>query len=107
MENGTSLKNKAILVLVAPGREPQELIDEHLDELAFLAETAGITTLKRFIQHLPHPDLRSYVGKGKLAEIKDYVSTHKVNSIIVDDDLSPSQLRNLEKDFNSADTEEK
>ncbi len=107
MKNGTLLTNHAVLVLVAPGREPQELIDEHLDELAFLAETAGITALKRFVQHLPHPDLRSYVGKGKLAEIKEFITSQGVNNIIVDDDLSPSQLRNLEKEFNSGDQEAK
>ena len=102
-----TFKNKAVLVLVASSREPQELIDEHLDELAFLAETAGISTVKRYIQRLPHPDLRSYVGKGKLEEIKEFVSREGINNIIIDDDLSPSQLRNLEKDFNHADKEEK
>ena len=107
MGNGQTLGNKAILVLVASGREPEELIDEHLDELAFLAETAGITAVKRFVQRLPHPDLRSYVGKGKLEEIKAFVSREGIKSIIVDDDLSPSQLRNLEKDFNPADKEDK
>lgn len=104
-ENGPL--NQAVLVLVASNREPQEIIDEHLDELAFLAETAGITTLKRYIQHLPHPDVRSYVGKGKLEEIKGYVTSKGINNIIVDDDLSPSQLRNLEKDFNGGDSEVK
>lgn len=107
MEKRLTAKHKAVLVQVASSREPQELIDEHLGELAFLAETAGITTLKRYVQRLPHPDLRSYVGKGKLEEIKEYVSREGINNIIVDDDLSPSQLRNLEKDFNQGDKEEK
>ena len=68
MENGTLSSSKAVLVTVTPNRELPEVVEEHLDELAFLAETAGITALKRFIQHLPHPDVRSFVGKGKLAE---------------------------------------
>lgn len=98
--SNSSPQSRAVLVAVSPGREPEELVNEHLDELAFLAETAGIATLRRFVQHLPHPDVRSFVGKGKLAEIKDYVSKEKVGNLIFDDDLSPSQLRNLEKEFN-------
>lgn len=93
--SNSSPQSRAVLVAVSPGREPEELVNEHLDELAFLAETAGIATLRRFVQHLPHPDVRSFVGKGKLAEIKDYVSKEKVGNLIFDDDLSPSQLRNL------------
>lgn len=101
--SNSSPQTRAVLVAVSPGREPVELVNEHLDELAFLAETAGIATLRRFVQHLPHPDVRSFVGKGKLAEIKDYVSKEKVGNLIFDDDLSPSQLRNLEKEFNGDD----
>ena len=100
-------KSRAVLVAVTPGREPEEVVNEHLEELAFLAETAGITTLKRFIQHLPHPDVRSFVGKGKLAEIQEFVKREDVGNVIFDDDLSPSQLRNLEKDFNAGEEEMK
>ena len=100
-------KSRAILVAVTPGREPEEVVNEHLEELAFLAETAGITTLKRFIQRLPHPDVRSFVGKGKLAEIQEFVKREDVGNVIFDDDLSPSQLRNLEKDFNAGEEEMK
>ena len=100
-------KSRAVLVAVTPGREPEEVVNEHLEELAFLAETAGITTLKRFIQRLPHPDVRSFVGKGKLAEIQEFVKREDVGNVIFDDDLSPSQLRNLEKDFNAGEEEMK
>jgi GTPase len=97
--------NTAILVALGGAREA-DLTKEHLDELAFLAETAGIRTLKRFVQNIPHPDPRSFVGKGKLAEIKEYVHSNKVKNVIFDEDLSPSQLRNLEKELNPKDSQE-
>lgn len=100
-------QSRAVLVAVTTGREPEELVTEHLDELAFLAETAGIRAVRRYVQNLPHPDVRSFVGKGKLAEIKAYVRQEKVGNLIFDDDLSPSQLRNLEKEFNAGDEEGK
>jgi GTP-binding protein HflX len=96
--------NTAILVALGSGRD-QDLTREHLDELAFLAETAGIKTIKRFVQNLPHPDPRSFVGKGKLAEMKEFIVTHGVKNVIFDEDLSPSQLRNLEKELNPKDVE--
>lgn len=98
-------QSKAVLVSVATGREPEELIGEHLDELAFLAETAGIVAMDRFIQRLPHPDVRSFVGKGKLAQILEVVKKGEIRNVIFDDDLSPSQLRNLEKEFNAGEEE--
>jgi GTP-binding protein HflX len=96
--------NTAILVALGSGRD-QDLTREHLDELAFLAETAGIKTIKRFVQNLPHPDPRSFVGKGKLAEMKEFIVTHGVKNVIFDEDLSPSQLRNLEKELNPKEVE--
>ncbi|HZY78534.1 MAG TPA: GTPase HflX [Cyclobacteriaceae bacterium] len=93
-------QKKAILVALSlPNAHPEET-DEHLAELAFLAETAGIQTVRVFTQKLPHPDVRTFVGKGKLEEIKDFVQANSVTAVIFDDDLSPSQLRNLEKEFN-------
>ncbi len=97
---GNPTLNQAVLISVPDTREKPEITEEHLDELAFLAETAGIRTIRRFVQHLPHPDVRSFVGKGKLEEIKAFVAEKGITSIIFDDDLSPSQLRNLEKEFN-------
>lgn len=106
MEKGTILGHHAVLISVAPNRELPELVEEHLEELAFLAETAGISTVKRFVQHLPNPDNRTFVGKGKLDEIKDFVTSHDVGNVIFDDDLTPSQLRNLEKEFNTVEDQE-
>lgn len=86
----------AVLVgLVVPG-QTQEQLEEYLDELAFLAQTAGIETKKRFSQQLNAPDSRFFVGKGKLEEIGDFIKDHKIDTVIFDDDLSPSQLRNVE-----------
>jgi GTP-binding protein HflX len=96
--------NTAILVALGGAKE-NDLTREHLDELAFLAETAGIRTVKRFVQNLPQPDPRSFIGKGKLAEVKEYVHTHKVRNIIFDEDLTPSQLRNLEREMNPKDAD--
>lgn len=90
---------KAVLVAISSTRETEET-KEHLDELAFLAETAGIKTMGRVVQNLPHPDSRTFVGKGKLEELKNFVTSKGINQVIFDEDLSPSQLRNLEKEFN-------
>ncbi len=106
MEN-TKSNPFAVLVSVSTNRELPEVIQEHLDELAFLAETAGITTKKQFIQNLPHPDVRTFVGKGKLEEINQFIKSEGVRNVIFDDDLSPSQLRNLEKEFNAGVEESK
>lgn len=94
-------------VLVALADKNPDITNEHLDEMAFLAETAGIQTEHRFVQRLPQPDVRTFVGKGKLAEIKDFVVSNQVDNVIFDDDLSPSQLRNLEKELNTPEKEGK
>ena len=98
--------NTAVLVALIVSKTQTDETKEHLDELAFLAETAGIKTLERFVQRLPNPDIRTFVGKGKLEEIKNFVFGKNVSMIIFDDDLSPSQLRNLEKELNPATREE-
>lgn len=98
-------KNKAAIVGIITQSVNQEELTEHLDELAFLAETAGILVRNRFTQRLRHPDPRFFVGKGKLDEIKAFVFQHELTSLIFDDDLSPSQLRNLEKEFNPSSRE--
>lgn len=92
-------------VLVALADKDSEITREHLDELAFLAETAGIETLQRFTQKLPQPDVRTFVRKGKLAEIKEFVEANQISDIIFDDDLSASQLRNIEKEVNTPERE--
>jgi GTP-binding protein HflX len=96
----TEQDNKAVLVAIG-STQHAEITQEHLDELAFLAETAGIKTIRKFVQNLPQPDGRTFVGKGKLSEIKEFVHAEKATNVIFDDDLSPSQLRNLEREFNS------
>lgn len=98
---------KAVLVAVGDQNTRSETTDEHLDELAFLAETAGIVAQKRYFQRLAHPDIRTYVGKGKLEEIKTYMFQNGIGTLLFDDDLSPSQLRNLERELNPKDREEK
>jgi GTPase len=97
---------KAILVALADSKTLPEQTLEHLDELAFLAETAHIQSIARFVQKLPHPDVRTFVGKGKLEEIKDLAFRENVDHLIFDDDLSPSQLRNIEKELNPATRED-
>jgi GTPase len=95
----------AVVVALGNSRQP-ELTEEHLDELEFLAETAGIKTVKRLVQNLAKPDSRTFIGKGKLEELKVIVLTQKVRNVIFDDDLSPSQLRNLEQELNPKDSEQ-
>jgi GTP-binding protein HflX len=89
-----------VLVALIQGKNRPEETQEHLDELSFLAETAGITAVKQIVQKLPHPDTHSFLGKGKLKELTEYLFSHDIQAVIFDDDLSPSQLRNLEREFN-------
>lgn len=92
-----STEEKAVLVgLVQPGQNEEQL-KEYLDELAFLAETAGATTFKRFYQKLPHPDSRTHIGKGKLEEIRQYMLSKELTLAIFDDELTGSQITNIEK----------
>ncbi len=93
----------AVLVGLGTGKITSDEMDEYLDELSFLADTAGLKEIKRYTQKLQTPDVRSFVGKGKLKEITDFVKSNGVKAIIFDDDLSPSQLRNIEKAMNSVD----
>ncbi|HEY4656460.1 MAG TPA: GTPase HflX, partial [Cyclobacteriaceae bacterium] len=97
--------NKAILIAIGRNDRP-EVIDEHLSELAFLAGTAGIEAVGRVVQSLAIPDSRTYIGKGKLAELKETVFAKGINNLIFDDDLTASQLRNLERALNPEDREE-
>ncbi|MCK5371759.1 MAG: GTPase HflX, partial [Cyclobacteriaceae bacterium] len=92
-------KEKAVLVAASFSSVEASRINEYLDELEFLASTLGVKTVKRFTQKLDRPEAGSYIGKGKVEEIKEYVRSFKVELVIFDDDLSPSQLRNLERIF--------
>ena len=89
----------AVLVGVIKQDQSEALENEYLEELKFLAETAGANTLKIFTQKLPHPDSRTFVGKGKLEEIRHYVSRKNVNLVIFDDELTGSQITNIEKEL--------
>lgn len=89
----------AVLVAVPAYKQTDEQTNEYLDELTFLTETAGAVTLKRFVQKLDKPDTRTFVGSGKLDEIKAYVLEHNIDMVIFDDDLSPSQVRNIEREL--------
>ena len=87
----------AVLVGVISQGQTESEIQEYLDELAFLAETAGATPVKRYYQKLESPNPRTFLGTGKMAEVEAYVHDNKIDLVIFDDELSPSQLRNIEK----------
>jgi GTP-binding protein HflX len=96
-KNIINSEEKAVLVGLVHKDQTEQQAKEYLEELAFLAETAGATAVKRFLQKLPHPDSRTFVGKGKLEEIKHYIDGKGVNIVIFDDELSGSQISNIEK----------
>jgi len=94
------IKEKVVLIAIRTPDLSEGQVKEHLDELDFLAETAGAIPVKRFIQSLQMPDKRTFVGSGKLEEIKEYITVQEdISCLIVDDELSPSQIRNLEKEL--------
>lgn len=97
-QNKIKKEEKAVLVGLIQKEQKEHEVKEYLAELRFLAETAGAITVKKFIQKLPHPDSRTFVGKGKLEEIKNYVQAHNVDVIIFDDELNGSQISNIEKE---------
>lgn len=90
---------KAVLIGLITDQQDADRVKEYLDELEFLATTADISTLKRFTQRLHKPDGRTYIGSGKLAEVKAWMEENGAGCIIFDDELSPAQQRNLEKDL--------
>ena len=90
---------KVVLVGLITPQQNERQVKEYLDELAFLAETAGIIPVKRFCQKLDRPHSVTFVGSGKLQEIKEYVVENDIGIVIFDDELSPKQLRNIEKEL--------
>jgi GTPase len=90
-------EERAVLVGVVHKDQREQEVNEYLAELAFLAETAGAVTVKKFMQKLASPDSRTYVGKGKLEEIRLYIQGRDINLLIFDDELSGSQIGNIEK----------
>ena len=90
-------EEKAVLVAVMQQDQTEQQVTEYLDELSFLAETAGAITQRRFVQKLAHPDSKTFIGKGKLEEIKAYIQGKDIRVVIFDDELSGSQITNIEK----------
>lgn len=97
--NTAKKKEKTVLVGLITKEQNEQKTKEYLEELEFLAQTAGAKTIKTFTQKVQNPDSRYFVGKGKLEEIQTWIQDNPVDSIIFDDDLSPSQVRNLEQSF--------
>lgn len=89
-----------ILIGVITKQQDEEKVDEYLDELEFLTYTAGGQAKKRFVQKLEFPDPRTFIGSGKLNQVKHYIDENNISTAIFDDELSPAQLRNIEKVLN-------
>lgn len=90
----------AVFVAVILQKQEERQVNEYLDELQFLAMTAGVVGDKRFTQKLDHPNAHTYIGSGKLTEINDYVRANEIDYVLFDDELSPSQMRNVERELN-------
>ncbi|MBP3343609.1 MAG: GTPase HflX [Bacteroidales bacterium] len=92
--------DRAVFISVITANSTEEQVIEYLDELQFLAETAGVVGEKRFVQRLDRPNSKTYIGTGKLEEVKAYIIENEIDLVIFDDELTPSQLRNLERELN-------
>jgi GTP-binding protein HflX len=88
---------KAVLIGLITPETTLDQAYEYLDELAFLAKTAGAKPVRNFTQRLPHPDNKTFIGKGKIEEVKLYVEQNEIDALIFDDDLTPSQIKNIER----------
>lgn len=96
-KNSIQKEERAVLVGLVHKDQTEQQLQEYLDELAFLAETAGAVTVKRFTQKLAHPDSKTFIGKGKLEEISQYIREKDIRVVIFDDELSGAQINNIEK----------
>ena len=94
------MSEKAVLIGLITPNVTADLVKEYLLELDFLARTAGAKSIKQFTQKLPHPDNATFLGKGKTEEVREFVEENEIDLVIFDDELSPSQLRNVEKIYN-------
>lgn len=99
LENKEHLYEDAVLVGVVTQNQDEDKLTEYLDELEFLALTAGATVVKRFTQKLTQPDPKTFIGSGKAQEVRDFVKENNIGTVIFDDELSPSQLKNLEREI--------
>jgi GTP-binding protein HflX len=100
MYDTATVREKAVLIGLITPQQDAEKVEEYLAELDFLAKTIHIDTVKKFTQGMQKADLKTFVGKGKLEEINQYVKANDIAVVIFDDDLTPSQLRNIEKELN-------
>ncbi len=98
--NKIESEERAVLIGLIQKDQTESQAKEYLDELAFLATTAGAVAVKTFTQKLPHPDSRTFIGKGKLEEIRQYVAGKNIRIAIFDDELSGAQINNIEKELN-------
>ncbi len=96
-KNNIEKEENAVLIGLVQPLQDEHIVKEYMDELAFLAETAGARTIKRFTQKLQHADSKTFIGKGKLEEIRNYINGKEVKVAIFDDELSGSQINNIEK----------
>jgi GTP-binding protein HflX len=97
IEKKEKIYEKIVIIGIINQSQPEDKVTEYLNELAFLSETAGGQVLKKFVQKLDKPNPKTFLGSGKLDEIKQYVETNNIDSVIFDDELSPAQQKNLEK----------
>lgn len=91
------VRELTVIVGLVTSQQTMERTKEYLDELAFLVDTAGGEVVKRFVQNLAIPDNRTYLGSGKMQEVKEYILTNEIKTIVFDDELSASQIRNIER----------
>ena len=97
IETSEIKEERAIRIGVCTPAVTPEKVKEYLTELAFLVDTAGGVPDRQFTQNLPYPDPKTYLGSGKLNEVRDYVAENKIDLAVFDDELTPSQARNIEK----------
>ncbi|PQJ21696.1 GTPase HflX [Tenacibaculum sp. SG-28] len=97
IETRKAISEKAVLIGIITQTQDEEKSEEYLDELEFLTATAGGTAVKRFVQKLEKPNPKTFLGSGKLDDVKAYINVHDIGTAIFDDELSPAQLRNIEK----------
>ncbi len=100
MHDTSKKKETAVLIGLINKGQDEETITEYLDELEFLADTAGAEIKKRFTQRLEHPDTRTFIGSGKLNDVRTFVNDNAIDIVIIDDEISPAQQRNFEKEIN-------
>lgn len=92
-----AISEKAVLIGVITQQQNETQSDEYLDELEFLTQTAGGVVVKRFVQKMERPNPKTFLGAGKLEDVKDFIHANAIGTAIFDDELSPAQLRNIEK----------